>query len=511
MSKVRKKKPLGTPGGSFLATNRNKPPSLSAPTESEMNEIDKETIENDDATQELLKGDYEEKLKFEVVLTKTSTATCVRTQAVFALSKLLASDTSTKILPYLYHNRGAFETLNNINDLPHQEAALRVYVSDPTLKPVPKTTTKLKLQFFVRTQSNLSIIETRNVNGNSEWYKDNDIYITLMELNTTDNERIGILIGKAPRITSLPDLKTTIQILYSSHNTDTQNTLPPFQLSIDGIGNLKDQTRTRAVTFTCAKLHARLLTSILQTIFTATTNYQFVSFQVLYSLTKETQINILRQHQSRTYGKTMIDVTLPDFNALSTIVMINNSKTTLRAILGNIRHPDGTLIHFDIDDATRNNDTIMIASPKDMPQLKHYIGAWIRLHLKQTIDWNTASTYSSVTYRLDESSQTSAEAFQSAFPSIITLPTKAPKRNPRSHPTSSPVNQPPKPKPPVRNAWKSLSYATTPADDTKSYPDATTKKPRFPLQQPISTPWLYTTLISNSAALNTNLMPPSAE
>ena len=59
MSKVRKKKPLGTPGGSFLATNRNKPPSLSAPTESEMNEIDKETIENDDATQELLKGDYE--------------------------------------------------------------------------------------------------------------------------------------------------------------------------------------------------------------------------------------------------------------------------------------------------------------------------------------------------------------------------------------------------------------------------------------------------------------------
>ena len=90
MSKVRKKKPLGTPGGSFLlATNRNKPPSLSAPTESEMNEIDKETIENnDDATQELLKGDYEEKLKFEVVLTKTSTATCVRTQAVFTISRL---------------------------------------------------------------------------------------------------------------------------------------------------------------------------------------------------------------------------------------------------------------------------------------------------------------------------------------------------------------------------------------------------------------------------------------
>ena len=39
------------------------------------------------------------------------------------------------------------------------------------------------------------------------------------------------------------------------------------------------------------------------------------------------------------------------------------------------------------------------------------------------------------------------------------------------------------------------------------HPDATKQKPRFPLQQPISTPRHSTTWISNSPALKTNLTP----
>ena len=121
-----------------------------------------------------------------------------------------------------------------------------------------------------------------------------------MDIESTDNTRIGMLIGKACRITSLPDLKTTIQLLYSNQvgNENNHDDLPPFHLSNDSIGTVKNQTRTRVVTFTCSKIHTRLLTSILQKLFTATTNYQFLSFPVMSSLSEATQAAILRQHQS---------------------------------------------------------------------------------------------------------------------------------------------------------------------------------------------------------------------
>jgi hypothetical protein len=67
----------------------------------------------------------------------------------------------------------------------------------------------------------------------------------------------------------------------------------------------------------------------------------------------------------------MFDITLPSsFTDLSSPVTINDIQTILRASIGNIRHADGKVIHFDIDDATRKNATIMIASsPTDFPRL----------------------------------------------------------------------------------------------------------------------------------------------
>ena len=469
MSKVRKKKPPGPPGEKVLTITEPTPPSLSVLSEIGDLKNEKEMIENDNETVETENRDYEEKLRFEVVLTKATTATCVRTQAVSALSKLFEGDKTIILLPYFTHSRENFKAINNIDDIPHQEAALRAYVSDPTLKTVPNQHTKVRLQFFVRLLSNNPIEVTVKKNEISNWYKAQDIYITLMELDTTDNERIGILIGKAPRITSLQDLHSTVHLLYSNRNNNDQNVLPPFQLSIDNIGNLKDQTRTRVVSFTCSKHHSRLLTTILQTIFPATTNHQFVSFAVFYSLPKETQVNILSHHKERTYGKTMFDITLPSsFTDLSSLVTINDIKTNLRASIGNIQHADGKVIHFDIDDATRNNATIMIASPKDVPRLQTFIGEWIHLHHKQTIDWNTAPSYSSVTHRLDAVSRNSVEAFTSAFPTIITVQNKLPQSTKQLRPNHNTGHHPSPPKPPPKNAWKSLSYATSLGDKPTS-------------------------------------------
>jgi len=472
MAKVRKKPSKGTPGGNFPDTHRTDTVTLSVIKEKETTENTEETLENDHE-QESQKGDYEEKLKVEVLVTKTQNPVHVRTQAILVLSRLLDSDHSRKILPFLAHHRSGYKALTTSDDLPQKEADLLVYLANPTLKNASKTTTQQRLSFFVRTCSNMTLQATKQADGNLEWLKSHNTYIELMEIDTTDNERIGMLIGKAPRITSLPALYSTINAKISQTMTDDHNQdIPPFQLNFDNIGNATDKTRTRVVTFTCSKVHSRLLMALLQATFPPNTNHPFLSFTVLYSLPKETQITILSQHQQRTTGKTMLDVTIPKFHGLSTKVMINNKLTTLRESLGNIRHLDGSLLHLDIDDATRNEDTIMIVSPNDMSRAKQVIGLWIQKHTNQTVNWQQASSFSSDTYRLDLSSRNSAEGFASAFPTMITLPT--PLGNAQ---TPAPVPSVAR-KPQPSNAWKTLSYSDLETPTTKATPttdNATTK------------------------------------
>jgi hypothetical protein len=112
--------------------------------------------------------------------------------------------------------------------------------------------------------------------------------------------------------------------------------------------------------------------------------------------------------------------------------------------------------------------TVMIASPSDIPRLKQVIAQWSEKNLNQSIDWNTASTFSSETHQLDLSSRTSAQAFNLAFPSMITLPTNAPKGNPRPILISSPAKRPPKETTHTKNAWKTLTFGMAPEDTTKS-------------------------------------------
>jgi hypothetical protein len=169
MSKVRKKKPPGPPGEKVLTITEPTPPSLSGLSEIGDLKNEKEMIENDNETVETENRDYEEKLRFEVVLTKATTDTCVRTQAVSALSKLFEGDKTIILLPYFTHSRENFKAINNIDDIPHQEAALRAYVSDPTLKTVPNQHTKVRLQFFVRLLSNNPIEVTVKKNEISNW------------------------------------------------------------------------------------------------------------------------------------------------------------------------------------------------------------------------------------------------------------------------------------------------------------------------------------------------------
>ena len=71
------------------------------------------------------------------------------------------------------------------------------------------------------------------------WLKSQNIYIELMELESTNNKQIGMIIGKAPRITSLPDLWASLHMQISNSNLEQRicSETPPFQLNFDNIGN----------------------------------------------------------------------------------------------------------------------------------------------------------------------------------------------------------------------------------------------------------------------------------
>jgi hypothetical protein len=119
----------------------------------------------------------------------------------------------------------------------------------------------------------------------------------------------------------------------------------------------------------------------------------------------------------------MLDVIIPDFHLLSTLMMVNNKATSLRAAIGNLRNLDGSLLNIDIDDATKNGDTIMIVAPQDMARAKKVIGDWILQHHKHHIDWSTAANFQLATHRLDVSSRTSAAGFATAFPPLVVTTT----------------------------------------------------------------------------------------
>jgi hypothetical protein len=468
MTKVRKKKLLGTPGVSTLNNQKTTPSSLSVLKERNTTKSDDESTENTEDSPEPPSSDYvhEEKLKIDMLVATTTDPIHVRTQATIALQRLFEGDKSRRIVPFLSRYQTSHPNVKSTENLPHNQDDLTIYVSNPTVHSNSKTTSQVRLIFYVRTQSTKQNLRTlKQTNGTHDWLKLHEIYIELMELETSDNERIGMIIGKAPRITSLSDLRDSLRMQVSNYNLDhsLKTDTPPFQLKIDNIGKASDQTRTRAITVTCSKVHAKLLTTILQQTFPSNTNQPFLSYSVFYSLDTTIRHSILKQHHQRTSGRSMIDVTIPDFHLLSDLVMIDKKATSLREAISNISKPDGSRLHMDIDNATKNGDTIMIVAPQDMDLAKKFVGHWIHTNHKQPIDWSTSQTFHSATHRLDFSSRTSAAGFANDFPPLVITTTKTlpsasntiKKKPPTTTATTHPSHQ----------AWKNLSYST---DNTKN-------------------------------------------
>ena len=166
MTKVRKKKPLGTPGGNFPPTQRNTPPSLSVIDDRKMNENDEEPKENDEKTSASRNGDYvyEEKFKIDMLVDKTKEPVHVRNQAIIALSRLFEGDMSRGLIPFYPIHQKSHQVLKTTDSLPHtQQEDLNVYLTNPILHINHKTKSQLSLTFFQENKISKKLNKTMEI------------------------------------------------------------------------------------------------------------------------------------------------------------------------------------------------------------------------------------------------------------------------------------------------------------------------------------------------------------
>ncbi len=147
------------------------------------------------------------------------------------------------------------------------------------------------------------------------WLKTNHIYTTVMTLNTPENTMAGFFLGKGPHITNLAHFSNWVQERLQKQS----NQCPKFQLNLEGIGRHKDpNTKSRAIVVICTNKDVNSLRDLLDSVFTARSNFPITPFPVMYSLDVQTQNTLYIAHKSRTFGPEMLEIGIPDFHDLDT-------------------------------------------------------------------------------------------------------------------------------------------------------------------------------------------------
>ncbi len=102
------------------------------------------------------------------------------------------------------------------------------------------------------------------------------MYIRSMAIETTENVRLGLFLGKASRITNLWKMQ---EFLQSRLSQTLSSEVPLLQLIHDILGPRDPMLRSKAIKVECSQHDATILCPALEQIFTPTSKYAFVSFK----------------------------------------------------------------------------------------------------------------------------------------------------------------------------------------------------------------------------------------
>ncbi len=240
--------------------------------------------------------------------------------------------------------------------------------------------------------------------------KGSQVYIRSMAIKTTENVRLGFFKGKASRITNIAK---THELVVSKISRIIKTEVPPFQLIYYILGPKEPTMQSKAVMVECSCQDAGILCPALENIFSPKSKHPFILFQVFYHLSDQAKLRYYREHKIWTEDDQIVEISFPsNFQDLDTEVTVGE-VSSLREFLFDYTPPvDAKNFVFDVDNASRSGDTVMLVHIHHKELLKQVIFAWVLNNLHIKLEWG--SELSSKTFWLSDKTRQQASKYESA-------------------------------------------------------------------------------------------------
>ncbi len=265
-----------------------------------------------------------------------------------------------------------------------------------------------------------------------QWLKNEKLWLSVNLITTTNNKRVGFFIGKCAHITNIHAFH-----LFVTKLLPKTCPCPDFQLSIDGVGDIKYSTRSRALVIICAAEDVLSIRETLVDTFPIDAGYPFLPFKAMHNLTADIQHSYYHCQKQETTGKHLVEIPIPHFDALDDC---NRSPITLREFAFSLSKSPHSL-SFDIDDGKRSTETVIRVHQDQKTLVKNLIANWLDQSMHFLVKWDEAREYNSKVFRLDEDSKAMTNTFARAaktymqdFPSIQSTDTMPAARTSKSEP-----------------------------------------------------------------------------
>ena len=359
-----------------------------------------------------------ERIKFEVLIEKDAVDDpIIHTKALVILGRLVNDDPSRKVLPYKTTDEKHWKPLPKTHDLPKTMESMRKYIADPIFN-----TRTRRLSFHMRFSTAKPLSAMKQDPNFMTWLKKEKLWLSVNLITTTNNKRVGFFIGKCAHITNIQAFYLFVKKLLSQNCP-----CPDFQISTDGVGDVKDSTRSRALVIICAAEDVPSIRENLLATFPINSAYPFLPFKAMHNLPADIQRSYYHRQKHETNGQHLVEIPIPNFDALDDHTI---SPITLREFAFSLSKPPHS-VRFDIDNGTRSMETVIRVHQDQKILVKNLIASWLEksMHIVGPVGRDTRKHTSKV-FRLDAESKAmtntfamAAKTYMEEFPSLQSIDT----------------------------------------------------------------------------------------
>ncbi len=319
-----------------------------------------------------------ERLKFEIPLDKQEVDdVLIHTKALVILGRLVNEDPSRKVVAFKVADEKYWKPLAKTHDIPQTMESMRKYIADPMVNP---KTNQLIFHMRFTTAKPLRMMKRNSLF--MTWLKKEHIWLSVNQITSTNNKRVGLFIGKNAYVTNLGAFTNFVHKKLSQDRAE----VPDFQISIDGVGDTKDSTRSKALVVICAAEDISILRDNLLQHFSLKTAFPFMPFKAMHLLPPEIQRTYYHRQRQDTHGSDLIEIPIPGFDGLD-LPSNHPSSMTLRNYVFSMSS-DTIPIRIDIDNGTKSQDTVFRVTRSAKEDAKNRIAQWLNRYMNVNIVWS---------------------------------------------------------------------------------------------------------------------------